>query len=73
MQDEVNEKTVSLCINGGKISARILKAAMLKALATMEQEKRKGKQRQAEKKAVQKAEKGAAISHGKQIMEKLMG
>ena len=29
MQDEVNEKTVSLCINGGKISARILKNAML--------------------------------------------
>lgn len=69
MQDEVNEKTVSLCINGGKISARILKAAMLKALAKMEQEK----QRQAEKKAVRKSEKGAAISHGKQSMEKLMG
>ena len=39
MQDEVNEKTVSLCINGGKISARILKAAMLKALAKMEDRK----------------------------------
>lgn len=45
MQDEVNEKTVSLCVNGGKISARILKAAMLKALAKMEQEKRNGKQK----------------------------
>ena len=33
MQDEVNEKTVSLCINGGIISARILKNAMAKALA----------------------------------------
>ena len=45
MQDEVNEKTVSLCVNGGKISARILKAAMLKALAKMEQEKRNGMQK----------------------------
>lgn len=68
MQDEVNEKTVSLCINGGKISARILKTAMLKALAKMEQEMRNGKQKQMEK----KAEKGAVVYHGKQSMEKLM-
>ena len=72
MQDEVNEKTVSLCVNGGKITARILKAAMLKALAKMEQEKRNGKQKKMEKKAVQKAEKGPTKSHGKQSMEKLM-
>ena len=39
MQDEVNEKTVSLCIRGGKITAQLLKAAMRKALAQMEQEK----------------------------------
>lgn len=71
MQDEVNEKTISLCINGGKISARILKAAMLKALAKMEQEKRNGKQKKMEKKEVHKAEKGA-VCHGKQSMEKLM-
>lgn len=72
MQDEVNEKTISLCINGCKITARILKSAMLKALGRMEQEKRNGKQRKMEKKAVQKAEKGAAVCHGKQSMEKLM-
>ncbi len=71
MQDEVNEKTISLCINGGKISARILKAAMLKALAKMEQEKRNGKQKKMEKKEVHKAEKGV-VCHGKQSMEKLM-
>ncbi len=68
MQDEVNEKTVSLCINGGKISARILKTAMLKALMKMEQEKRNGKQKQMEK----RAEKGTVNYHGKQSMEKLM-
>lgn len=72
MQDEVNEKTVSLCVNGGKISARILKAAMLRALAKMEQEKRNGKQKQAEKKAMQESQEGGAVYHGKQSMEKLM-
>ena len=65
MQDEVNEKTVSLCINGGKISARILKNAMLKALARMEQEKRNGKQKHME----QKAGKEDTIYHGKQSIE----
>lgn len=39
MQDEVNEKTVSLCIRCGKVTANLLKAAMVKALAKMEQEK----------------------------------
>lgn len=66
MQDEINEKTVSLCINGGKISARILKNAMLKILAEMEQGK--GDQRRRER----KAGKDAASCHGKQSMEKLM-
>lgn len=39
MQDEVNEKTVSLCIRCGKVTANLLKATMVKALAKMEQEK----------------------------------
>ncbi|MBC5744873.1 PcfB family protein [Lachnospiraceae bacterium MD308] len=68
MQDEVNEKTVSLCINGGKISARILKVAMLKALVRLEQEKHRGKQRLKE----MKSGKESAVYHGKQSMEKLM-
>ena len=40
MQDEVNEKTVSLCIRCGKVTANLLKSAMVKALAKMEQEKK---------------------------------
>ena len=36
MQDEVNEKTMALCIKGGKISAQILKAALTKLLAEIE-------------------------------------
>ena len=35
MQDEVNEKTVSLCIRCGKVTANLLKTAMKKALITM--------------------------------------
>lgn len=68
MQDEVNEKTVSLCINGGKITARILKNAIVKALARMEQGRKKGRQKTAEK----RQEKDAAAYRGKQNMEKLM-
>lgn len=68
MQDEVNEKIVSLCITGGKISARILKNAMLKALAKMEQETRRAQQKAADK----RQEKNEAVYHGKQSMEKLM-
>ena len=33
----MNEKTVSLCIRCGKVTANLLKAAMVKALAKMEQ------------------------------------
>ena len=44
MQDEVNEKTVALCIKGGKISAQILKTALMKLLAEIEKKKRESKQ-----------------------------
>ena len=49
MQDEVNEKTVSLCIRCGKVTANLLKAAMVKALAKMEQEKKQQGQKQPQK------------------------
>ncbi len=67
MQDEVNEKTVSLCVNGGKVTARIFKAALVKMLAKMEQGKKDG-----QRKEMKKTGKGEAVSHGKQSMEKLM-
>lgn len=47
MQEEVNEKTISLCIKGGKITAQILKAALIKLLAEMD--KKKKQQRKGEK------------------------
>ena len=40
MQEEVNEKTMSLCIKGGKITAQILKAALIKLLAEIETKKK---------------------------------
>ena len=39
MQDEVNEKTMALCIKGGKISAQLLKAALTKLLSEIEKKK----------------------------------
>ena len=67
MQEEVNEKVVSLCIRGGKISAQILKSALLKTLTKLEQQKSQKKQ----KKGVSKEEKNLAVYKGKQSMEKL--
>lgn len=67
MQDEVNEKTVSLCIRCGKVTANLLKAAMKKALVKMEQEKQKLKgQKQP------KQDKEDKTYKGKQSMGKLM-
>lgn len=67
MQDEVNEKTVSLCIRCGKVTASLLKAAMKKALAKMEQEKQK---LQGQKQP--KQDKEDKTYKGKQSMDKLM-
>ena len=39
MQEEVNEKTVSLCITGGKVTVRLLKQAMMRFLVAIEKEK----------------------------------
>ncbi len=67
MQDEVNEKTVLLCIRCGKVTANLLKAAMKKALAKMEQEKQK---LQGQKQP--KQDKEDKTYKGKQSMDKLM-
>ncbi len=67
MQDEVNEKTVSLCIRCGKVTANLLKVAMKKALTKMEQEKQK---LQGQKQP--KQDKEDKTYKGKQSMDKLM-
>ena len=68
MQDEVNEKTVSLCIRCGKVTANLLKAAMTKSLAKMEQEKRQQQQGQRQT----KQDKEDKTYRGKQSIDKLM-
>ena len=60
MQEEVNEKTISLCIKGGKITAQILKAALIKLLAEMDkkkkqQEKGKGQCKRTGKQSINQA------------------
>ena len=67
MQDEVNEKTVSLCIRCGKVTANLLKAAIKKALTKMEQEKQK---LQGQKQP--KQDKEDKTYKGKQSMDKLV-
>lgn len=67
MQDEVNEKTVSLCIRCGKVTANLLKAAMKKALTKMEQEKQKLQEQKQPKQ-----DKEDKTYKGKQSMDKLM-
>ena len=64
----MNQKVVTLCINGGKISARILKDALAKLLKKMEQMERQKLQEL----KINRKEKGAVSYHGKQSMEKLM-
>lgn len=66
MQEEVNEKTVSLCITGGKVTARLLKQAMVRFLAAVEKEKAERSRKQQQTKGPPDKE-----YHGKQSMKKL--
>ena len=68
MQDEVNEKTISLCVRGVKMSAALLKAAMRKYLADMEKKKQQSKQTIND--PVKKRE--PEQKQGKQTLKKLM-
>lgn len=65
MQEEVNEKTVSLCITGGKVTARLLKQAMMRFLAAIEKEKAEKARKQQVKEPPDKD------YHGKQSLKKL--
>ena len=81
MQDEVNDKTLNLCIQAGRITANTLKAAMRKYLNDMEkrknlktQKKNVSKNEEIKVKARDKAEKKleAKKPRGKQTMKQLM-
>ncbi len=68
MQEEVNEKTIALCIKGGKITADILKAAMRKYLQEMEKEKAKSQQ----KTQIKKEQKPQVVKRGKQSIKSML-
>lgn len=67
MQEEVNQKVITLCITGGKISARILKNALVRLLKKMEQMEKEGYRNI----KIQRQEKSQAVYQGKQSMKKL--
>lgn len=68
MQEEVNEKTIALCIKGGKITADILKAALRKYLQEMEKEKAKSQQ----KAQVKMEQKTQVVKRGKQSIKSML-
>lgn len=68
MQEEVNEKTIALCIKSGKITADILKAAMRKYLQEMEKEKAKSQQ----KTQMKKEQKTQVVKRGKQSIKSML-
>lgn len=68
MQEEVNEKTIALCIKGGKITADILKAALRKYLQEMEKEKNKAQQ----KVQVKKQQRSQVVKRGKQSIKSML-
>ena len=68
MQEEVNEKTIALSIKGGKITADILKSALLKLLRDMEKSRNKSQQK-AQEKAQQKPE---VVKRGKQSLDSML-
>ena len=61
MQDEVNEKTIALCIKGGKLTTQLFKTAMIAVLKNMEQQKH-----------ARTVQNKKSIYRGKQSLRKLM-
>lgn len=72
MQDEVNEKTISLCVRGTKMTAELLKAAMRKYLAEMEKRKQQAKQQTKQSAGAVEKMRQPAQKQGKQTLKKLM-
>ena len=81
MQDEVNEKTIALCVQCGRMTVGVLKAAMRKYLNTVERHKQKQIQRRQAEKNGRAQERGREKErrklekkqpHGKQTMKQLM-
>ncbi len=77
MQEEVNQKTISLCVTGTKMTANLLKAAMKKYLEMEGKHQQKVKAKKQERKQEKKHEsarssKSASAKRGKQTLKQLM-
>ena len=68
MQEEVNERTIALCIKGGKITADILRAAMRKFLQEVEKSKAQAQQ----KAQIKQQQKAQVVKHGKQSIKSMV-
>lgn len=68
MQEEVNERTIALCIKGGKITADILRAAMRKYLQEVEKSKAQAQQ----KAQIKQQQKAQVVKHGKQSIKSMV-
>lgn len=80
MQEDVNQRTLALAIQSGKVTARTLKAAMRNALKTLDQPRQTRKQVKAAEKSGMARERGKEKErvrlekqkpHGKQTIKKL--
>lgn len=73
MQEEVNQKTISLCVTGGKISANILKGAMKKFLdAQGKLKQQQSAKNQEKKREAMQTSNAVAYKRGKQTLKQLM-
>lgn len=64
IQEELNQKTIALCIKGGKISEELLKAAMKKYLEQRAQKKKDGMEHPSGKQSMKKlAKSGYELSN----------
>lgn len=80
MQEEVNDKTIALCVQGARFSASMLKVAMRKYIQEAEHRRQKSSQKKQAEKNGQARERGIAKErerqekkkpHGKQTIKQL--
>ena len=69
MQEEVDEKTIALCVRTSRMTAKVLKAALAKLLRKMEESRQRKTAIKAEQKTKEAPE---VISRGKKSLQGLM-
>ena len=67
MQEEINHKTITVCINGAKVTTRVLKAALRALLRAREKHKQSVQRREAQ----YEHEDDVAVNRGKQSLRDL--